>query len=150
MEDAKLGPVVAAILLFGIGAPASAIDQPIAGLRLTLKRVSTGVNLVFVSKDPAFLFPAMASADDPSLAGATIDLFAIGEGAASLAIPPGVGKPGWLLTTAAPSYRFTNRTAPAGPSPVRTAQLKQHRQLRIVARAVPLPLAVARARSAFG
>jgi cysteine-rich repeat protein len=138
-----LARFVTALLVLGVHASTFGADQPIAATRLTLKRGSTSAKLVFVTKDPAFLFPAMASADDPSLAGATIDLFAIGEGAASLAIPPGVGKPGWLLTTAAPSYRFTNRTAPAGPSPVRTAQLKQHRQLRIVARAVPLPLAVA-------
>ncbi|HXJ33963.1 MAG TPA: DUF4215 domain-containing protein [Candidatus Eisenbacteria bacterium] len=120
-----------------------AADQPIAGTRLTLKRSNSGTKLVFVSKDPAFLFPAFASGDDPSVVGATLDVISAAEGAAALAIPAGVGKPGWETKTTSPAYRFANKTAPAGPSPVRLALLKQGRLLRMVARDVGLPLATA-------
>ncbi len=93
-------------------AAALAADQPIAGTRLTLKRSGSGTKLVFVSKDPAFLFPTFGSGDDPSIGGATVDVFSAAEGAAALGMPAGVGKPGWELKSTSPSYRFTNKTAP--------------------------------------
>ena len=62
---------------------AVATDQPISGAKLTLRRSSSGKEkLVFVSKDPLFLFPAIGSADDPgtgSPGGATLELESTGE-----------------------------------------------------------------------
>ena len=40
-------------------------DQPISAAKLLLIRSGSVEKLVFVSKDPAFLFPAVASQDDP-------------------------------------------------------------------------------------
>src|SRR5262249_35644851 len=54
----------------------AAADRGIAGTKLVLQRSAAGhEKLVFVSKDPGLLFPAIGSADDPSglPGGAEID-----------------------------------------------------------------------------
>jgi len=51
---------------------ADGADQPISGAKLILTRTASGrEKLVFISRDPAFLFPAPGSADDPSHARTT-------------------------------------------------------------------------------
>lgn len=44
---------------------AAAVDQPIDGVRLRIVRSGTGEKLVFVSRDPDALFPAIGGPDDP-------------------------------------------------------------------------------------
>jgi hypothetical protein len=130
-----------AILVSGLaGAAAWGADQPVTGARLLVKRgASGGVTLRFVSHDPAALFAAPGSLDDPTTAGATVDVFTAGEGGATLAVPSGVGAPGWRAG-AMRTYTFTNRGAPAGPSPVRSFAIEQGRLLRVLARDLALPL----------
>jgi hypothetical protein len=71
-----------------------------------------------------------------------VDLFSANEGAASFAIPPGAGTPGWTFTPAGvPRFRFQNADAPAGPSAIRLVLLKQGRALKVIGRATGLPLA---------
>ena len=41
-------------LVGALAAPARAVDQPISGRSLTLKKTATGERLTFVSSDPAF------------------------------------------------------------------------------------------------
>jgi hypothetical protein len=121
--------------------PARAADRPIDGVKLVLKRTASAETLVFVSRDPDTLFPAMGSADDPRTGtpgGMSIDLFSAGEGAAGSTVPSGLG---WSAAPGPPArYRFRNGDAPAGPSPVRLVLLKEGRVLKVAARTVGLPM----------
>ena len=88
-------------------------DQPISAAKLLLIRSGSVEKLVFVSKDPAFLFPAVASQDDPGTGtpgGLQVDLFSPAESlGASLTAPAGVGNPGWSTNASAvPVHRFRN------------------------------------------
>jgi hypothetical protein len=130
-------------LCLAIGATALAADQPITGAKLFLKRSASGnERIVFVSKDPNALFPAIGSADDPGTGnpgGALVDLFSTSEpGGSSLAVPATnwTAKPG---TT--PSHRFFNRSAPDGLSSVRTVVLKRGRLVKVTGKGVGLALA---------
>lgn len=124
---------------------AAAEDRPIAAVKLVLKRSGSGSEkLVFVSRDPAFLFPTIGGVDDPatgSPGGALLELFSQHEGRAAFAIPPGVGEPGWTVKAAKRSYRFVNRSAPAGPSTVRIAKIDGGRRLEVSGASVGLALA---------
>jgi hypothetical protein len=135
-----------ALILGGIlmsAAPAAGTDQPIAGKRLVVQ-VGPMEKLVFVSKDPAFLFPAPGSPDDPGTGtpgGALVEVFSPDESPVTFAIPPGVGMPGWTTRTGAmPSHRWRNPGAPGGPSPVKSARLKQGKTLSLTARVAGLAL----------
>jgi hypothetical protein len=133
------------LLLCCVG-PAAATDQPISGAKLTLRRSSSGKEkLVFVSKDPSFLFPAIGSADDPATGtpgGAIVEVSslsdpdAVGAGAA-----PGVGNPGWKVKDGTnPSYAYRNGAAEEGNDPVRAVTLKRGKRIKITARDTLLPL----------
>jgi hypothetical protein len=138
--------LTAAFVSLGFGAAAYADYQPIEGQKLILRRTATRATLIFVSRDPYFLFPAIGGPDDPatgSPGGATVELFSASEGQASLAAPVGAGDPGWTVTsTPTARYKFHNRPAPAGISPVRVAVLSQGKMIKIVAKDPGLPLAV--------
>src|SRR4029450_6219519 len=57
---------VTAALLVLVATPGLATDRPISGVKLVVVRAKSGrEKLVFVSKDPSFLFPAIGSIDDP-------------------------------------------------------------------------------------
>jgi hypothetical protein len=133
--------VLAPWLLLG---PARAADQPIDGVKLVLKRTASAEMLVFVSRDPDAIFPPIGGADDPSTGtpgGMSIDLFSVGEGTAGLTVPSGLG---WSASAGPPArFKFRNGDAPAGPSPVRLALLKEGRVLKVSAKAVGLPLVAA-------
>jgi hypothetical protein len=139
-------PAVAAGCL--IVAPAvSAFDVPVDGRKLVLKRSSSGrEKLTFVSQDPDVPFPPIGGADDPSSGtpgGLTVELFSAATGTRpALAVPPGLGSPGWRVKTGVMNaYVFTNPTAPAGLSAVRKISLKEARTLKVVAKSLGgLPL----------
>ena len=124
---------------------AQGLDQPIDAVKLVLKRTATRETLVFLSRDPAFLFPPPGSADDPatgSPGGLIVDVFSANEGGASHAVPPGVGNPGWTVTVgSAPRFRFRNSGAPAVLSSVRSALVKQGRVIKVMGRVTGLSLA---------
>ena len=123
--------------------PVCAADQVVPGARLRLEQSASGDSLVLVLSSPSLQVPTAGSADDPALnAGMRIVLFGHsfpGE-IAELIVPPGLGRPGWSASATTPTrYRYRNSGAPAGPSPVRWATLRQGR-LRVVARAAGLAL----------
>jgi hypothetical protein len=123
-----------------------AVDRPISGTKLVITRSSAGSEkLTFVSKDVGFLFPAIGGGDDPSAAGASVTVVSPLEPPVTLAIPPGVGNPGWSAKdrTTLDAYQFANGAAPAGPSVVRSARLREKRGIKIVARESGLALAAA-------
>lgn len=113
-------------------------DRPIDGRKLVIKRSSSGrEKAVFVSKDPNALFPTPEGSDDPTSVGATVEFVSGSEGTSTLALPAG----NWTLTPAGTIYKFKNKTAPDGTSAVKVALVKQGRGLKVVAKAVGLPLA---------
>jgi hypothetical protein len=128
---------------------ATALDQPISGKKLQLRRSSNGKEkLVFQSMDPAFPFPALGSADDPSIGtpgGLTVELFSQSDPSHPvLDAPVGVGKPGWQVVTGSnPSFKYRNSVAPAGPSPLKVIVLKRGKQMKVTGAAIGLGLATA-------
>jgi len=115
-------------------------DQPVDAASLVLKRTASHQKITFVSRDPRTLFAAGGGPNDPSLSGLTIDLFSASEGSASFDVPPGLGSPGWTLGSDV--YRYSNRSAPGGPSAVKRIVLRAGRSLKLLAAATGLPLAV--------
>jgi hypothetical protein len=92
-----LARLVLLVGVLGVARSGAAADQPLLGTKLLLQKSGTREKLVLVLKDPAVLFPAIGSADDPGTGtpgGATIEIFSASEGTATLAIAAGVGKPG--------------------------------------------------------
>jgi hypothetical protein len=134
--------------LLGGAAPASALDQPLRGYKLSLKRAASGSEkLVFVSRFAAIIAPVPGSPDDPATGtpgGATIELFSGSEGSVGLLVPGGAGQPGWMVRDGKARYR--NPDAPAGPTPVRVMSITGQRRIKVVARSVGLPLAVPQGR----
>ena len=119
-------------------------DQPLLGTKLLMQKSGTKEKLVLVLKDPTLLFPAIGSADDPGTGtpgGAAIEIFSGNEGAATLTIPAGAGKPGWTAKTAThSSHKYINAAAPTAPSVVRSMLIQQ---ATLSAKATGVPLAVA-------
>lgn len=135
------------VVIAGLAGPiaAHATDQPIAGAKLVLRRSGTREKLVFVSRDPATLFPAIGGNDDPATGtpgGATLDIFSENEGRATFDLPAGLGSPGWRVKDTARSHVFAydNKAAPAGPSAVRKLALTDEKRLRIAAKRTGVPL----------
>lgn len=119
-------------------------DQPIAGRKLVIGRAASGAErLVFVSKDPAFLFPAIGGPDDPatgSPGGAQLDLVTERGGSATLVAPSGAGTPGWRTKRGRVDvYKFVD--PPGGVlSDLRVVVLKDSKVLKVVAKSTGLPL----------
>lgn len=125
-------PLVA-LLYASIASSAGAADTGIAGQKIILKVKGSTQKLVFSSNDPLVPFPPIGSADDPSLAGATIDIITPGQ-TGSLGLPRGMGNPGWRTKDAAvDSYTYKNGA-------VRSLTLKQGRTLKITGKNVPIAL----------
>ncbi len=127
-----------------IGTQAAALDQPIAGTKLVVKRASSGAEkLVFVSRDAALLFPAIGGADDPASGtpgGAVVDVVTQTEGTVSYVAPAGLGKPGWQVKQGSRGvYKFTDPPA-GGSSAVRVLILREGTLLKVVTKVVGLPL----------
>jgi hypothetical protein len=130
------------VLLLVAATRARALDAPIAGDKLTLVwNAQLQGKLVFISKDPTFLFPAIGSADDPGTGtpgGAVVWLFA--------GSPPSFGNnvsapggAGWKSSSARTEmHRWSNPDAPFGPSPIRSIVMKRGRRLKVVSKLVPM------------
>src|SRR5262245_24441063 len=102
--------VAALALLFAAGA-AGATDYLQDGQRLVLKASSGGGRLTFVSRTPAVALPTA----DPRTVGATLVVVnPVSSESATLTLPAS----GWSANGTGTQYKFANRTAPAGSSPV--------------------------------
>jgi hypothetical protein len=74
--------VVVGALLATAVLPVAAIDQPISAKRLVIQRTGTTEKVSFISKDAAFLFPAVGSDDDPGIGspgGVLVEIIAVTE-----------------------------------------------------------------------
>jgi photosystem II stability/assembly factor-like uncharacterized protein len=99
-----------------------------------------GSKVMFDTTDTSVLAPLVGSADDPSLAGATVDLFMASVPRATWALPAGVGRPGWKVKPApALSYVFVNPAAPAGSVRRLALRVGRHLSLTAVASGDPIP-----------
>jgi cysteine-rich repeat protein len=117
--------------------PQVCTDQPISGLKAVLKRAPSGSEkAVFVSKDAGFLFPTPNGANDPRTVGAVVELLSGNEGNATFTLP----ESNWQPNNAGTAFKFVNKFAPSGPSPVKVSVLKQGKVLKVVARDSGLPL----------
>ena len=136
--------LVSGLVLVG-AIPCRAVDRSIGAVKLSLTRLSSGAErLTFTSRDVHILFPALGGADDPSVVGASITIVSPLEAPVTLAIPAGVGTPGWHRTDRAlDRYKFTNGSAPGGSSAVGQLALRELRGIKIVAREIGLALAAA-------
>ena len=82
---------------------AHALDHTIPAAKLRLKRSASGKeSLVLLSKQPAF------PVEDPSVVGATVELFSGSGGHATFAIPPGLGTPGWKVNGLVQLFLYRN------------------------------------------
>ncbi|HXJ35817.1 MAG TPA: hypothetical protein VMS22_17435 [Candidatus Eisenbacteria bacterium] len=135
--------LVSAVLALLVPGEVGAADQPVSARKLILRRTAAGEEkLLFLAKDPQLLIPDIGSADDPASGtpgGITIELFSQNEGVGTLLVPPAVG---WLVRDGSPAtFKFVNKLAPDGVSPVFSLLLKKGRAIRIRAFGVGLPLA---------
>ena len=126
--------IVASILTVAAGqvAPTRAADQPIAGTSLTLKRAGSKQKLVFVSKDPAFLFPSLGSFDDPTSIGLVVELLGVGA-TGDLAVLGAAAGPGWRASAAPARYSYADPSAPGGGSALGRVVMRQGKLLKITA-----------------
>jgi hypothetical protein len=137
---------VAAILAVVVGCATTAawaLDRPISGAKIVLKRSASGKKaLTFTSKSMNVPFPVVDGPDDPSDHGMLIELFSPTEGTASINVPAGSGQSwSWKIGTGTiGQYKFTNSLAPQGVTKARTIVLKQGRLLKISTKDVPFPL----------
>jgi hypothetical protein len=109
----------------------AALDQPISGRVLKIKRTASGdTRMVFLSRDASFLFPPIGGADDPatgSPGGITVDVFTQSEPPASWSAPPGVGNPGWTAVDGAVDRYLYRGTG----VPFRKVLLREGRVLQV-------------------
>src|SRR5262245_35102198 len=94
------------LVLLAAASITEAADQPISASKLVLARSGTKAKLVFTSRDPNALFPAIGGPDDPSVGtpgGMVIELFSAAEGIVTITIPAGAGQPGWTTKSGPPA-----------------------------------------------
>lgn len=124
------------------GAPAMAVDHPVGGTQLMLSRppLKSGA-LSLVLKDPSIPVPAIDGADDPSLTGLTLTLFARYSGQRPT-FDARAGRDIWKLRTTpkATTFSYRDKTAAPGSSDLLTAELRTGVGLKIRARGPQLTL----------
>lgn len=127
--------LVVPIAVLCLASAAHALDHTIPAAKLRLTQAPSGKeSLILVSKQPGF------PVDDPSVGGATIELFAGNGGYASFAVPSGLGNPGWKVNGLVQLYRYRNAKAPLGPTPVKLLALQNGKQIKLVAKRLGLGL----------
>ena len=125
---------LAALALLALtAADGLATDQPVSARKLILRRTAGGQEKIsFLTKDPAILFPAIGSADDPAVGtpgGAVIELFSELQGPSTIVVPGAVG---WFSRDGSPAlYKFVNKLAPDGVSPVSSLLVKSGKAIRL-------------------
>jgi hypothetical protein len=137
---------IAILALLAAVSSAGAVDYPVYGKSLSVRRTGKGTEkLTFVAVDANLPLPLAGSLADPltdSAGGAFVDVVASGSPAvAALAVPWGAptdDDPGWVAAPGELEYK--NREAPAGESVVKSFLLKEGKRLKVNARRAGLAL----------
>jgi hypothetical protein len=131
MLGPRSGLVAAVLVPLCLASSVHALDHTIPASKLRLKRSSSGKEgLLLVSKQPGFPI------DDPSLGGATVELFGGNGGHASFVVPPGIGNPGWKVNGLVQLYLYRDGKA---PTVVRLA-LQNGKQIKLIGKSLGLTL----------
>jgi hypothetical protein len=123
-----------------VGTSALAVDQPVPGQRLVVRATSTRARLAFSAADPGLVVPAPGGADDPLTVGASLEIVNPGSGESAIFAMPASG---WTLNSAGTAFKFVNTSAPAPPSAVRLARMRNGRSadtLRVRAKSAGITL----------
>jgi hypothetical protein len=107
-------------LLASTATPAGAVDQLVPGRKLVV-RVGRygGQKVVFVARGPGITAPA-SGANDPTESGARLEILAQSGESAAFDMPAS----NWTTNAAGTVFKFKNASAPAGPSEVEIAYLR--------------------------
>jgi len=107
-------------------------DQPLSAVKVLLKATSTAEKALFLSKDAAIYPPLANTPTDPTLFGATIELCSA-QGSAAFDLPAHL----WHMSGSGSVFKFTRTGSGAD---VKVALIKGGRTLKIVSKAVGIPL----------
>lgn len=142
---------VASVLLalLGIARLAHALDVPLQGDRLVVRRQPNGKErLTFVGSGGAVVLPLPGSAADPatsSLSGAFVDVVSTGASPVGAFVAPWgpavKPAPGWTWAGSGAALTYANKGAPAGESVLRALVLKRGNRIKVDARQAGLRLA---------
>ncbi len=142
MSVRRLVARAAFLAAFLAAGAAHALDHTIPAVKLRLRLLPSGKEqLLLFSKNPLLPIGAVGSPDDPSLAGAHIELFSPNGPAHTLFdVPAGLGNPGWKLEPTAQLYMFRNGLAPGGPSLIKLLVLQNGKKVKILGKSTGLTL----------
>ena len=110
---------IAAFTLF-LAASAAADDVPATGRKILVRDDARKHALSVDVRDPAVTAPSPGSGEDPTLTGASLVIRNPMSGESATFILPAVG---WTSVSNGGSYKFRNREAPGGISPVKSARI---------------------------
>src|SRR5581483_5004987 len=108
---------------------ARAVDQTLPGTKLDIRDASTRRSLVFQTKSSAVVAPS--GPDAPTTVGATFQVFNPNSGESATFDMPAAN---WSVNSTGTMFRFRNRSAPAGPSAVKLAVIKDGRLIKVSAK----------------
>src|SRR5439155_1533469 len=135
MKSAAAIAIIA--LVASLPCRARAVEQLLPGRMLTMRAAASGSQrTLFVGRSSAIVAPTPGGPDDPTVVGATLALRAASGESAAFDLPAS----SWSVNAAGTAYKFRNPSAPAGPSTVRMALVKDHATLRVAARATGITL----------
>lgn len=103
------------------------VDRPVDGVKLQLRRRNGRQKLLWVARNAGG--ESLGPTFDPTTSGATLEMYSPFAAPVSMPLPAA----GWTAATAAGGFRFSNRDAPDGISPVRLAVLKGGQSIKVVA-----------------
>src|SRR5262249_28460775 len=113
--------------------PANAADQLLPGRSLVLRSSSSSQRGKFAARSDTIVAPAPGGPDDPTTAGATLEIIAGSGESATLAMPAA----GWTANQAGTAYRFRSSDQ---ASAVKASLLKNGSRLKVVARTTGITL----------
>jgi hypothetical protein len=126
-DQVPCGPSDSARAAFSIG-----VDQPLSAVKLLLKATDTAEKALFLSKDSSIQPPVLNGPTDPTLFGASVELCSQ-AGHAFFDLPA----QSWHVNGSGSVFKFTRTGSGAD---VKVALIKGGRTLKVVSKAVGLPL----------
>jgi hypothetical protein len=127
MVNACLG-----VVLLSIVSAAAAADHPHEARKLALKERNARQSLSWSVRLP----PPAAPAASPLVVGATLEVRAESGEGASFDLPAS----GWTADGSGTTFKYKNRDAPSGPSPVKAVTLKAQRAIKVTGKGTGVTL----------